>query len=116
MPTYRGSCHCQAVKFEATTDLETVAECNCSICYKKGAILHRVKPDRFRILEGEDALAEYRFNTGVARHFFCRRCGIHPFGRPRLAPDEWVVNVRCLDDVDLATLEARRIQFDGRSR
>jgi hypothetical protein len=115
MPTFTGSCHCGAVRFEVTTDLETIAECNCSICAKKGALLHRVEPEQFRLLAGEADLTEYRFNTGVARHLFCRHCGIHPFGRPRLAPDKWVINVRCLDGVDLEHLPARRLKFDGRS-
>ncbi|MBI4083758.1 MAG: GFA family protein [Candidatus Lambdaproteobacteria bacterium] len=115
MRTYHGSCHCGRVKFEIETDLTAVVECNCSICSKKGALHHRVPPERFRLLAGEDALAVYRFNTATAQHLFCRHCGIHSFSRPRLAPDQYTVNVRCLDDFDLAVERPEVRHFDGRN-
>jgi hypothetical protein len=96
--TYSGGCHCGAVRFEveATTDLRVQA-CNCSICEKTG-FLHLIVPQRaFRLLEGTDALTEYRFNTGTARHLFCSRCGVKSFYVPRSNPDGYSVNVRCLD-------------------
>jgi hypothetical protein len=96
-----------------TTDVETVSDCNCSMCTKKGILHLIVAPDRFRLLSGEGDLTTYRFNTGVARHTFCRHCGIHPFYVPRSDPDKIDVNARCLDDVDPATLA--RVQFDGRN-
>jgi len=95
---YQGSCHCGAVRFEvqAPPDLE-VEECNCSICTKAG-YLHLILPaSRFTLLEGEDAMQTYRFNTGAARHTFCRTCGIKPFYVPRSNPDGFAVNARCLD-------------------
>ena len=64
-----------------------------------------------KILTGEDALSLYEFNTDVAKHYFCKYCGIHPFHRPRAAPDKWTVNVRCLDGVDLSRLDV--VLFDG---
>ncbi len=75
MRTYHGSCHCGRVRFEIETELTAVVECNCSICSKKGILHHRVPPERFRLLAGEDALAVYRFNTATAQHLFCRHCG-----------------------------------------
>jgi hypothetical protein len=112
MRQYEGGCHCGRVRFRITTDLKRVSECNCSICTKKGILHHIVPPQRFELLAGADDLATYRFNTGVARHTFCRHCGIHPFYVPRSDPDMIDVNVRCLDDVDLAALTIDR--FDGR--
>jgi hypothetical protein len=64
-------------------------------------------------LSGEDALTTYRFNTGTARHTFCKVCGVHPFYVPRSDPDKIDVNVRCLDDVDLAAIPVAT--FDGRN-
>jgi hypothetical protein len=113
MPTYKGSCHCGRVKFEVAAEFEWVTECNCSLCRRKGALYQKAEVEQFRILSGEDALTTYRFNTGAATHYFCRYCGIHPFHRPRLAPERWSVNVRCLDDVDLSALEVR--PFDGQN-
>lgn len=95
---YFGSCHCGAVQFkvEAPKDLE-VDECNCSICTKSG-FLHLIVPQsKFELLQGQDALTTYRFNTGVAQHTFCRICGVKPFYIPRSNPDGYDVNVRCLD-------------------
>ena len=100
------------MRFEVTSDLARVSECNCSICSRK-AYLHLIVPrDRFRLLAGEADLATYRFGTMTAQHHFCRRCGVASFYVPRSHPDRIDVNVRCLDGVELGAL---RIQhFDGR--
>ena len=92
-----GGCHCQAVRFRVRVDRWVAVDCNCSICTKKGFLHLIVGPDAFELLSGEPALSEYRFHTGVARHLFCRHCGIHAFYRPRSHPDGYDVNVRCLD-------------------
>ena len=94
---YQGGCHCGAVRFRALVDRHEAILCNCSICTKKG-FLHLILPkERFSLLRGEGALATYTFNTRVARHMFCRICGVHPFYTPRSHPDGVDVNVRCLD-------------------
>jgi hypothetical protein len=72
-----------------------------------------VELDQFRILSGDDALSVYEFNTGMAKHYFCKYCGIHPFHRPRTAPEKWEVNVRCLENLDLAQVEI--LPFDGKN-
>ena len=115
MQTYHGSCHCGAVKFEVDAELSQLERCTCSICSKKGALFCRVPPDQFRQLQGKDDLTLYRFNTELARHYFCSHCGIHTFGHPRSAPGLFLVNVRCLGDFDLDN-EAYKINvFDGRN-
>lgn len=107
-----GGCHCGAVRFTVRFEDDPVYDCNCSICTKKGFLHLMVPPERFTLESGDEALSEYRFNTGVARHTFCSRCGIHAFYTPRSHP-EWVdVNVRCLDDVDLSSCVVT--PFDGR--
>lgn len=111
---HSGGCHCGRVRFEidAPAELETRL-CNCSIC-SMTAYLHLIVPRaRFRLLEGEDALTTYTFNTGVAQHHFCSVCGIKSFYVPRSNPDGVSVNVRCLDP---ATIEKITIEdFDGRN-
>lgn len=94
---YRGSCHCEAIQFEIEAPERIVCQdCNCSICSKSG-FLHLIVPkSRFRLLTGEENLAVYTFNTGVAKHLFCKTCGIKPFYIPRSNPDGYDVNVRCL--------------------
>lgn len=95
---YQGSCHCGAIQFEieAPEVIECV-DCNCSICRKAG-FLHLILPlSEFQLLQGEDAIHTYTFNTGVAKHTFCKHCGIKPFYTPRSNPDGIDINVRCLD-------------------
>ena len=108
---YQGSCHCGAVSFEveAPEQIE-VDDCNCSICTKSG-FLHLIVPKcKFKILSGEDQLETYTFNTGVAKHTFCKVCGIKPFYIPRSNPDGIDVNARCLDTQPKAMSIVR---FDG---
>lgn len=116
MQTYAGQCHCGAVKFEIDTDLDKAGQCNCSICLRRNAYMHRVSQDRFRLLSSEDALQLYQFNTGTAKHYFCKTCGIYPFHHPRVAPDQITVNIFCLEGIDrdsLADLEIN--EFDGKA-
>ena len=115
MKTYHGSCHCGAVKFEIDADLSQLTRCICSICSNKGALFCYVPPHCFRLLRGHDELTLYRFNTKVSRHYFCKHCGIHAFGHPRSAPDQHVINVRCLDDFDLETEAYEVKMYDGRN-
>ncbi len=95
---YQGSCHCQAVTFSVDApDVIDAVQCNCSICQKSG-FLHLIVPlSRFTLLTGADAITTYTFNTGVAKHTFCRHCGVKPFYTPRSNPDGIDVNVHCLD-------------------
>lgn len=109
--TWLGACHCGQVRFELDAQPVVAIECNCSICRRRGALWHGASDAQLRIVSGFDTLATYRFGTGIATHYFCPRCGIHPFARPRIAPQAWVVNLRCIDALDLARLP--RQHFDG---
>ena len=95
---YKGSCHCGAVQYEveAPENVEC-QECNCSICSKSG-YLHLIVPkSKFKLLSGENNLTTYTFDSGEAKHKFCKTCGIKSFYIPRSNPDGYDVNVRCLD-------------------
>ena len=112
--TLAGGCHCGRVRFEvdAPATLEVTA-CNCSICSMSG-FLHLIVPGGdFRLLRGEDAMTTYSFNTGMARHLFCKQCGIKSFYVPRSHPDGFSVNARCLDSVGEEDLVIT--PFDGRN-
>ena len=112
MTIHKGGCHCGRVRFEVDAPAVIEAtDCNCSICRKSG-FLHLIVADSdFRLLQGEDALRTYTFNTGVAKHRFCRDCGVKSFYIPRSHPHGVSVNVHCLDN---ETVEAVNItDFDG---
>ena len=113
MTIHRGGCHCGRVRFEidAPADIE-VTECNCSICSKSGFLHLIVSAEDFRLLQGEDLLNEYRFNTRTARHLFCSKCGVKSFYVPRSHPDGFSVNVRCLDPGSVQDMVVET--FDGR--
>jgi hypothetical protein len=109
--TYQGGCHCGQVRFAVTGELQRVVVCNCSICTKKGYLHWIVPRATFQLLSGDGDLSTYTFNTGVAKHHFCRVCGVAAFYVPRSDPDKVDVNVRCLDAIDLSALTIE--QFDG---
>jgi hypothetical protein len=112
--THRGGCHCGAIAFEVDAPARLVVqECNCSLC-SMTAYLHLIVPaSRFRLLQGTSNLAAYTFNTGVARHLFCRTCGIKSFYVPRSNPDGYSVNARCLDPRTVTGIDVE--PFDGRN-
>lgn len=111
---HRGGCHCGAVRFTVRAPARITAQrCNCSICSPTG-FLHLIVPaSAFTLETGQEQLTEYTFNTGVARHLFCSRCGVKSFYRPRSNPDGWSINVHCLDP---GTVEQLDIEpFDGKN-
>ena len=112
---YKGSCHCGGIAFEVEGDLTEVADCNCSICSRMGSLLWFVPRDKLRLLTPEANLASYTFGTATINHYFCPKCGIHPFGEG-IAPSGnrmAAINARCLEGVDLSGLPVKH--FDGKS-
>ncbi|WP_437807075.1 GFA family protein [Sorangium sp. So ce1078] len=105
MGTYRGSCACRAVRFEADFDPSAgTTQCNCTVCAKTRWWGTIVKPSAFRLVAGEDVLGDYsRSEAGHSR--FCKTCGIRVFGHgnlPELGGEYCSVNLNCLDDTDLS--------------
>ncbi|KIQ49617.1 aldehyde-activating protein [Citrobacter rodentium] len=94
-------CHCGAVSFtvQLSDGFNTVRRCNCSFCRMRGAVVVSAPLDGIEIVSGSDKLAEYRFNTGKAKHYFCSVCGIYTFHQRRSDPDQYGVNVACIENV-----------------
>jgi hypothetical protein len=114
MIQHQGGCHCGRVRFEVLAPtVINVGQCNCSICSKSGHLGMIVPQDRFTLKSGEESLIEYTFDSGVAKHRFCKFCGIKSFYIPRSHPDGVSINARCLDP---GTVEDMKIkQFDGKN-
>ena len=114
--TYSGSCHCGAVRFRfRSEELTTGIRCNCSICKRRGAVMSSryYAPEEFEELQGLESLSLYRFGDHLVNHWFCSRCGIHPFSYVTEAPMRYRVNLGCVEGVDPFALGITLI--DGRS-
>jgi len=111
-----GSCHCGAVSYTLSGDAPAGAmACNCSICRRKGYLLHFAPADQFTAHGGDDATTSYRFNQHRIDHLFCKTCGCAPYGTGK-GPDGTAmvaINLRCADDIDLDALTVQR--HDGAS-
>ncbi|KAE9045573.1 hypothetical protein PR003_g3381 [Phytophthora rubi] len=111
---HRGSCHCKAVQFEFDAPSDLVqTECNCSICSMKRNAHAIVPKSRFRLLQGQDMLTLYTFNTHQAQHLFCKRCGVQAFYIPRSNPDGYAVTVACVDPATITSVTTET--FDGQN-
>ena len=124
--TYRGSCHCGAVRFEADLDLAAgTMRCNCSFCTKSRIWISFAREGDFRLLAGTDVLSDYQHARSVKGepflHFqFCRRCGVRGFTQggflQAFGGTFHAVNVACLDDATDEELAAAPVRYpDGRN-
>ena len=97
--TFSGSCHCRTVKFTTTLTegFASARRCTCSICRMRGAVAVTSTPADFKITQGGDKLATYRFNSKTAEHHFCSVCGIYTHHKRRSNPNQLGVNVACLE-------------------
>ncbi len=110
--THHGGCHCGQVRFEVDAPAQIeVSDCNCSMCNKTGYLHLIVDKAAFRLIKGGEVLTTYTFNTGTAKHLFCRHCGIKSFYVPRSHPQGISVNARCLDTGSVAGMKVK--PFDG---
>lgn len=111
-----GSCHCQAVRFEVTVDpMAGGTRCNCSVCAKLGQLGNIVKPDAFKLLQGDADLTTYEWGSKMGKRFFCKHCGITCFGKghlEQLGGDYVSVNFNTLEGVELAEIPTKH--WDGR--
>lgn len=117
--TYAGSCHCGAIRFEVDADISAgTGKCNCSICRKVRLWAIHVTPESFRLLAGHADLSDYMGRNAVAHHFFCPKCGVHPFDRVdmpnKIGFTYFNINIACLDGVDVDELMSAPVKYyDG---
>jgi hypothetical protein len=118
--TYKGSCHCGAVRFETDLDLGAgTGKCNCSICTKRRSWAAQVKPEDFRLISGADNLTDYQFGTMSGHHRFCKTCGVGAFGDgyiEQIGGAYYSISLACLDDLDPTDLAEAPVKYaDGRN-
>ncbi len=113
---YTGSCHCGAIKFQFESErIEKGLRCNCSICRRKGAVMTTfvMPPEQLEISAGSDDLGKYEFSSCIAKHYFCKHCGIYTFHQTFRKPGHYRVNLGCLNEIDSTSLPYD--MFDGAS-
>lgn len=93
------ACHCGTVRFhvQLTNRLHTARRCTCSYCRMRGAVAVSANLDGIEIVSGQDALTLYQFGTKAAKHYFCSRCGIYTHHQRRSNPNQYGINVSCLE-------------------
>lgn len=113
---HAGSCHCGKIAFDVEADITQATDCNCSMCRRRGGLLWFGPREALTLKTPESDLSTYMFNKHHIQHHFCSTCGISPFGEgdnPKTGARMISVNVRCLPEVDLASLKVTT--FDGAS-
>jgi len=102
MVCYEGACHCGAVSFEFESEtIDKGVRCNCSLCKRKGSIMSAfaMPPERLNIIAEEGAISCYQFGALVAKHHFCKQCGVYTFHETRSMPGQLRVNLGCIDAI-----------------
>ncbi len=110
---YQGSCHCGKVRFSFDQKPTKYTDCDCSVCIQKGSKHHLLEEGAFRLLSPSSHLSLYQFGTMAAKHYFCSNCGIHTHCNSRVFPNRIAVNLNCVPDVDLSSVE--RFYYNGAS-
>ncbi len=115
--TYQGGCHCGKIRYEFSLpnaiENTEILSCNCNICEKLGYLHLLIPKNRFSLIGNDKDLTNYQFNKKIAKHLFCKNCGIKSFYQPRSHPKNWSINARCLDD--FAKINISATNFDGKN-
>lgn len=116
--TFRGSCHCGAIRatLEATRPAEAVPvrACQCSFCTRHGAMTMSDPAGRAIIEIERAALAPYRFGTRTGTSLVCGRCGMYAGVIVEDAGKVWsALNVRGLAIPEFAGRTAEPVVYDG---
>jgi hypothetical protein len=114
--TYRGSCHCGAVRFAfRSEEITSGARCNCSLCSRRGAVVSSryYAAEEIEEIVGKETLTVYLWGDRMMNHYFCPRCGVFPFSDVIEPPARYRINLGCVEDLDPLALDVTVL--DGRS-
>ena len=103
---YKLNCHCKSVELLIETDLSVIKQCNCSICKRKNAKMNILPKESIKSIIGEEHLSIYQFGTRLAKHYFCKKCGIYTHHFRKSDPNGIGVNIGCIDDIDSYSIDS----------
>lgn len=103
---YRVMCHCNAVQLSIETDLSIIKQCNCSICKRKNAKMNILPKESIISIQGEENLSLYQFGSNIAKHYFCKKCGIYTHHFRKSDPNGIGINIGCIDEVDSFSIKS----------
>ena len=111
---HNAACHCGEVEFTVrlSDEFKTIRRCTCSYCSMRGAVAVSAQLTDISITKGEEKLSEYQFNSATAKHFFCSNCGIYTHHQRRSNPQQYGVNVACIEGVSPFDFE-EVVVYDG---
>ena len=113
MQSYTANCHCGAIQFSFEAEPFTKSvRCNCSFCAKRGTMVSLVPGEKFQLRAADGAHGIYQFGKKLAKHYFCKHCGISTFSEAPRWPGQYIVNLGCVEGVDTFALET--VVFDGK--
>ena len=113
---YSGSCHCGAIKFAYEGEKITKGlRCTCSICSRKGAMMspEAIPQKNLNIETSPEDLGMYQFDSKIAKHYFCKTCGIFTHNETLRMPGHMRVNLGCIENLDTSILDIS--VFDGKN-
>ncbi len=113
---YHGSCHCGAIRFSFEAEKITAAlRCTCSICSRKGALMspEAIPLENLKIEAKPNDIGLYQFDSAVAKHYFCKNCGIYTHHEMLRIPGHCRVNLGCVEGLDTGEFEVT--VFDGKN-
>ncbi|MCV2402237.1 GFA family protein [Marinomonas sp. C2222] len=100
-------CHCGSVELKINFDngLENIRRCGCSLCSRKGYVMASVPTKNVSIIKGEELLTLYQFDSMTAEHYFCCKCGVHTHHKRRSNPQQYGINIACIEGVNPLTIK-----------
>ena len=113
MKIAKGICHCGTVEFEVKSNFEEFTTCDCSICTMRNAVMVKVPETHLKIISGKESLVLYQWNMKIAKHYFCKTCGIYVFHNKRAAPNYFGVNANCLQALEIASIPIRATEGEN---
>ena len=111
---HSAACHCGSVELNVrlTDEFNTIRRCSCSYCRMRGAVAVSANLDGIEFVKGQENMTLYQFNTNAAKHYFCSTCGIYTHHQRRSNPNQFGVNVSCIEGVSPFDFE-EVVVYDG---